>query len=170
MEEKVREIIESEIKPRLAMEGGGIELIEVDNGVVKVMLSGACAGCPFSQITLANLVEAAIKKYVPEVKRVEAIEAFKTKIDNLTGEIFTLDLQLKEKIARLIRKHKFPHPSLDHKNPMEIEAYFSFTPNSQRKIYGYSIKDYLEYLLKNKLITREELKKENIPEPEELEK
>ena len=151
MKEKVREIIESEIKPRLAMDGGGIELVGIENGVVKVILSGACAGCPFSQITLANLVE--------------AIEAFRTKIDNLTGEVFTLDLQLKEKIARLIRKHKFPHPSLDHKNPMEIEAYFSFTPNSQRKIYGYSIKDYLEYLLKNKLITRKELKKESIPEP-----
>jgi len=69
MEKSVEEI-ERDIKPLLAMEGGDIELVSVENGVVKVKLRGTCAGCPFSQITLSNFVEATIKEKVPEVKQV----------------------------------------------------------------------------------------------------
>ena len=70
VEERVREVIEQDIKPLLAMEGGDIELVSVEDGVVKVRLRGACAGCPFSQITLSNFVEATLKEKVPEVKQV----------------------------------------------------------------------------------------------------
>ena len=70
VEERVREVIEKDIKPLLAMEGGDIELVSVENGVVKVRLRGTCAGCPFSQITLSNFVEATLKEKVPEVKQV----------------------------------------------------------------------------------------------------
>ena len=70
VEERVREVIEQDIKPLLAMEGGDIELVSVENGVVKVRLRGTCAGCPFSQITLSNFVEATLKEKVPEVKQV----------------------------------------------------------------------------------------------------
>jgi len=70
VEERVREVIERDIKPLLAMEGGDIELVSVENGVVKVKLRGTCAGCPFSQITLSNFVEATLKEKVPEVKQV----------------------------------------------------------------------------------------------------
>ncbi|MHC1636482.1 MAG: NifU family protein [Candidatus Methanospirareceae archaeon] len=71
MYEKVKEVIEREIKPLLEMEGGDIELIGVDDGVVKVRLRGACATCPMSQYTLVNFVEATLKERIPEVKRVE---------------------------------------------------------------------------------------------------
>ncbi|MCU4140568.1 MAG: Fe-S cluster biogenesis protein NfuA [Methanophagales archaeon] len=70
VEERVREVIEQDIKPLLAMEGGDIELVSVEDGVVKVRLRGTCAGCPFSQITLSNFVEATLKEKVPEVKQV----------------------------------------------------------------------------------------------------
>jgi len=70
VEERVREVIEKDIKPLLAMEGGDIELVSVEDGVVKVRLRGTCAGCPFSQITLTNFVEATLKEKVPEVKQV----------------------------------------------------------------------------------------------------
>ena len=70
VEERVREVIEQDIKPLLAMEGGDIELVSVEDGVVKVKLRGTCAGCPFSQITLTNFVEATLKEKVPEVKQV----------------------------------------------------------------------------------------------------
>jgi len=70
VEERVREVIEQDIKPLLAMEGGDIELVSVEDGVVKVKLRGTCAGCPFSQITLSNFVEATLKEKVPEVKQV----------------------------------------------------------------------------------------------------
>ena len=70
MIEEVKEVIEKEIKPLLALEGGSIELVSVDDGVVKVQLQGACAGCPMSQFTLVNFVEATLKARIPEVKRV----------------------------------------------------------------------------------------------------
>lgn len=73
MFEKVKKIIEKEIKPALVMEGGSIELVDVEDGVVKVMLGGACAGCPMAQYTLTGFVESAIKKRLPEVKKVEAV-------------------------------------------------------------------------------------------------
>lgn len=78
MREKVREVIEKEIKPLLALEGGSIELINVDNGVVKVRLKGACAGCPMSQFTLVNFVEATLKERIPEVKEVRLAEPIGT--------------------------------------------------------------------------------------------
>jgi len=73
MLEKVKGIIEQEVRPLLAMDGGSIELVSVNNGVVKVRLSGACAGCCMSQYTLVNFVEATLKDKIPEVKGVVAV-------------------------------------------------------------------------------------------------
>jgi Fe-S cluster biogenesis protein NfuA len=72
MIEEVKAVIEKEIKPALAMEGGSVEVVSVDDGVVKVKLQGACAGCPMSQFTLVNFVEATLKARIPEVKKVIA--------------------------------------------------------------------------------------------------
>lgn len=71
MREKVEKVIKK-IKPMLENDGGSIELIDVDEkkGVVKVRLIGSCGACPFSMMTLKNLVERAIKEEVPEVKEV----------------------------------------------------------------------------------------------------
>lgn len=79
MFEKVEEVIEKEISPFLAFEGGSIELVGIDDGVVKVRLKGACAGCPMSQYTLVNFVEATLKERIPEVKEVVAVEDFRDK-------------------------------------------------------------------------------------------
>ena len=51
-------------------DGGDIELVAIENGVVKVRLKGACAGCPMSQMTLKNAVEQKLKKEVPGIKTV----------------------------------------------------------------------------------------------------
>jgi len=76
--EKVKRVIEKEVRPLLALEGGNIELVGVEeNGVVKVRLGGACAGYPMAQYTLVNFVEGTIKKKVPEIKRVKAVEDFR---------------------------------------------------------------------------------------------
>lgn len=72
MEEKVTKVLES-IRPGLQMDGGDIELVAVQDGVVKVRLVGACAGCPMSMMTLQMGVERAIKREIPEVIRVEAV-------------------------------------------------------------------------------------------------
>ena len=73
MYEKVKEVIDKEIRPILAFEGGGIELLGVNDGFVKVSLRGACAGCCMSQFTLVNFVEATLKDRIPEVKGVIAV-------------------------------------------------------------------------------------------------
>ncbi len=72
MREKIEKALET-IRPALRGDGGDVELIDVGDGVVRVRLKGACGGCPMSQLTLTRGVEQAIKKAVPEVKKVEAI-------------------------------------------------------------------------------------------------
>jgi Fe-S cluster biogenesis protein NfuA len=73
MKEKVEAVL-NKLRASLQADGGDIELVDVsDEGVVKVRLKGACAGCPMSQMTLANFVEQNLKKEVPEVKKVEAV-------------------------------------------------------------------------------------------------
>ena len=72
MKEKIEKAL-AKIRPSLQQDGGDIELVGVENGVVKVHLKGACAGCPMSQMTLANFVEAELRKQVPGVKKVQAV-------------------------------------------------------------------------------------------------
>ena len=72
MRENVEKVLEK-IRPSLQADGGDIELVDVQDGVVKVRLTGACCGCPMSQMTLKMGVERALKEELPEVKEVEAI-------------------------------------------------------------------------------------------------
>ena len=73
MKESVQAVIDK-IRPMLQADGGDVELVAVDDGVVKVRLQGACKGCPMSQMTLKNGIERFIKKEVPQVDRVEAVD------------------------------------------------------------------------------------------------
>lgn len=72
MKEKIEKAL-AKIREVLQQDGGDIELVGIDNGVVKVRLKGACSGCPMSQMTMANFVEAELKKSVPEIKKVQAV-------------------------------------------------------------------------------------------------
>ena len=71
MKEQVQQVLDK-IRPSLQADGGDVELVEVENGIVKVKLKGACAGCPMSQMTLKNGIERLIKKEIPEIKSVES--------------------------------------------------------------------------------------------------
>jgi Fe-S cluster biogenesis protein NfuA len=72
MEEKGKKAIEK-IRPMLQGDGGDIEFVSVEGGVVKVRLKGACSGCPMSQMTIKGAVERTLKKEVPEVESVESV-------------------------------------------------------------------------------------------------
>lgn len=72
MKDRVEKVL-ARVRIALQQDGGDIELVGVEDGVVKVRLKGACCGCPMSQMTLSNFVEAELKKEIPEVKRVEAV-------------------------------------------------------------------------------------------------
>lgn len=69
---RVQEVLDKEVRPKLQMDGGDVELVGVTpEGVVQVRLTGHCAGCPFSAMTLAFGVEQTLKEKVPGVVRVE---------------------------------------------------------------------------------------------------
>ena len=72
MNEKVEEVL-NKIRPTLMRDGGNVELIEVNDGTVKVTLTGACAGCPMSTMTLKMGIEKILKEEIPEIKEVIAV-------------------------------------------------------------------------------------------------
>ncbi len=73
MKERVQAVLD-QIRPALQADGGDVELVDVTTeGVVKVRLVGACAGCPMSQLTLSNGVERVLKEQIPDVTRVEPV-------------------------------------------------------------------------------------------------
>ena len=61
------------IRPALQADGGDVELVDVEGGVVKVRLTGACGGCPMANVTLKNGIEALLKMEIPSVDRVESV-------------------------------------------------------------------------------------------------
>ena len=73
MKDRVERVIER-IRPAVQMDGGDIELVGIEDGIVKLRLVGACHGCPSSMMTLKAGIERAIQAEVPEVKGVEAVE------------------------------------------------------------------------------------------------
>ncbi len=73
MNERVKKALES-IRPYLQADGGDVELVKVtEQGIVEVKLTGACVGCPMSQMTLRAGVERALIREVPGIRRVEAV-------------------------------------------------------------------------------------------------
>lgn len=73
MREKVEAVLD-QIRPALVGDGGNVELVDVDDdGVVKVQLTGACAGCAMSTMTLKMGIERILKQQIPEVKEVVAV-------------------------------------------------------------------------------------------------
>ena len=69
--DKLRALVDSQVRPALRAHGGDIELVELTaDGVLKVRLKGACAGCPGAQQTLADVVAAALKEAAPEVREI----------------------------------------------------------------------------------------------------
>jgi len=72
MKERVEEVLD-EIRPALQADGGDIQLVDVTDGVVKVVLTGACGSCPMSQMTLKMGVEKSLKEKIPGIKEVIAM-------------------------------------------------------------------------------------------------
>ena len=70
--DQINEILESKIRPAVVRDGGDIQFVSFEKGVVKVNLRGSCSGCPSSMMTLKKGVENLLKHYVKGVKSVEA--------------------------------------------------------------------------------------------------
>ena len=69
---KIKEVLDTKIRPAVARDGGDIKFKSFENGVVKVELQGSCSGCPSSLMTLKQGVQNLLKHYVKEVNSVEA--------------------------------------------------------------------------------------------------
>jgi Fe-S cluster biogenesis protein NfuA len=72
LKEQVEKILDK-IRPSLRADGGDVELVDIEDNVVKVRLTGACGGCPMSQMTLKMGIERVLKKDLPEIKEVIAV-------------------------------------------------------------------------------------------------
>ena len=70
--EKIKDVLNTKIRPAVARDGGDIKFKSFENGVVKVELQGSCSGCPSSLMTLKQGVQNLLKHYVKEVNSVEA--------------------------------------------------------------------------------------------------
>jgi len=70
--ENVNKILDT-VRPALMADGGNVELVDVEDGVVKVRLQGACVGCPMSQMTLKMGIEQTLRKQLPDIKEVLSV-------------------------------------------------------------------------------------------------
>jgi Fe-S cluster biogenesis protein NfuA len=73
IENRVQKALD-ELRPNLQADGGDVQFVAVEKGVVKVKLKGACAGCPMSSMTVQWGIENFLKKKVPEILKVEAVK------------------------------------------------------------------------------------------------
>ncbi len=72
LEQKIREVLES-VRPALQADGGDVEFIDYNDGIVTVRLKGACGSCPMSTMTLKNGIEARLRQEIPEIRAVEQL-------------------------------------------------------------------------------------------------
>lgn len=73
IEQRIREILENEIRPAVAMDGGDITLSKFEDGIVYLSMQGSCSGCPSSTATLKMGIETRLKESIPEVSEVVAV-------------------------------------------------------------------------------------------------
>ncbi len=72
LKERVEKSLDS-IRPALMADGGNVELVDIEDGIVKVRLQGACGTCPSALMTLKQWIEVRVKEDVPEIQEVEAV-------------------------------------------------------------------------------------------------
>jgi len=73
MKEEVEEVLET-LRPQLMQDGGNVELVDIEDGIVKLRLIGSCSSCSSSTMTLKMGIERALKKAVPMVRCIESVE------------------------------------------------------------------------------------------------
>jgi len=73
MKEEVEEVLET-LRPQLMQDGGNVELVDIEDGIVKLRMIGACGSCSSSTMTLKMGIERALKKAIPMVRCIESVE------------------------------------------------------------------------------------------------
>jgi len=75
VEEAVRKLIDQKIRPSVQLDGGDVEFLGIEDGVVRIRMFGACDGCPMSPVTLRAGIERILKEHFPQIRDVVAFEA-----------------------------------------------------------------------------------------------
>ncbi|MFO0804833.1 MAG: NifU family protein [Gemmataceae bacterium] len=70
---RVEHVLKTDIAAALMLDGNGIEVLDVSDGIAQLRLSGACAGCPATVMTVITSLESELRKHVPEVEVIEAV-------------------------------------------------------------------------------------------------
>ena len=73
MKEEVESVLDT-LRPQLMQDGGNVELVDIDDGIVKLRLVGSCSSCSSSTMTLKMGIERALKKAIPMVRCIESVE------------------------------------------------------------------------------------------------
>lgn len=73
---QIRELIDTRVRPMVAMDGGDIEFEKFEDGIVLLRMRGACSGCPSSTMTLKSGIENMLKHFIPEVEEVRPVEEY----------------------------------------------------------------------------------------------
>ncbi len=71
--DRIKEILDDQIRPAVALDGGDVAFIDYRDGVVYLRMQGACDGCPSATLTLKQGIEARLRHFIPEVTAVEAV-------------------------------------------------------------------------------------------------
>ena len=72
--QQIKQLLDTRVRPAVAMDGGDIVFQDFDNGIVTLQMRGACQGCPSSTATLKMGIENMLRHYIPEVREVRAAE------------------------------------------------------------------------------------------------
>lgn len=73
LRERVEQALKQDIAPALLLDGNGIEVLEVENGIASVRLTGVCAGCPATIMTVITSLEDELRKKIPEIEILETV-------------------------------------------------------------------------------------------------
>ena len=72
--QQIKKLLETRVRPAVAMDGGDIQFESFEDGIVTLLMKGACSGCPSSTATLKMGIENMLRHYIPEVVEVKAAE------------------------------------------------------------------------------------------------
>lgn len=89
MKEKVLEVINEKIRPYLKSHNGDIELLDIEDGAVKIRLLGQCSGCMSANYTVKDVIETSLKEKIPQIKKVELIDCISEETLDMARKILS---------------------------------------------------------------------------------
>lgn len=92
MEEKIMDILRNKVRPELQNHGGDVEFCSYKDGVVELRMLGQCSGCPSAKFTNENVIEAALKEGIPEIKRVELSSCYNEEMLDFARKILNKEI------------------------------------------------------------------------------